>query len=495
MLKEITNTWRDYVSMIFSQVLSFPFSLFYSLMSAKLMGSTGYGVFNLFMAIYQLVFFLGFNWLTNSTIRFAKEEFVKDGNLRKTFTAKLFIVIFCFCIVCPVLYFFKAKILSYTTLNESSFWLLPVILLVYMLADQCGSALQSIGLMRHYTFSVTFRQLTLLILVLCVVLKIIPNRASIFIGFEIISYIVVTIYSLIFIKIRYLFPLKYDFGQLKKVIQYSWPLIITSAAAYISSWVNIYIIKYFLSVSDVGIYQFGYKIAFYFSNIIMAVTTLTFPLFVSLRSRDKEKALFNALERIMPQLSFLWALFISLIILCSGVIFKPVFSGAYADSGIIFKIILAGISFQAIGAVSTSVLCAFDYLKYELLNAIIVALVSLSVSIFLVPFLGISGAAIAILASFLVSSILYVYVITRVSRIRLYGALFGPLFCTFVLFAGFLIKSNFMHLLILPFVLLFLFFWSRKINIFTKTDLSLLEKINIPSSFRNKIARIYSLLD
>jgi O-antigen/teichoic acid export membrane protein len=494
-MKEIRNIFWDYALIIFSQLLSFPFSFFYTLISAKLMGATGYGIFNLFMAIYQLVFFMGFNWLTNSTVRFAKEEFVRVGNMRKTFTAKLLIVISCFCIVYPILYLFKSRILSYTTLNESSFWLLPALLLIYMLADQCVNILQSIGRMKHYAFSIAFRQLMLLIMVLCAVLKVIPNRVSVFIGFEIISYIAVIMFSLIFIKVKCIFPLKYDFEQFKKIIQYSWPLILAFTAAYVSSWVNVYIIKYFLSVTEVGIYQFGYKIAFYFSNIIMGVTTLTFPLFVSLRSQDKEKVLFNALERIIPQLSFFWALFISVVIVGSEVIFKPVFSNAYVDSALIFQIILAGISFHAISAVSTSVLCAFDYLKYELINSIAVAVVSLSVSMFLVPFLGIMGAAIAILMSSLLNSVFYIYVVAKISRIRLYGALFGPLFCAAVLFAVLSIKNNLMHLLILPFILLFFFLWGRKKKIFAKSDLFLLEKINIPLVIRSKLNQIYYLFD
>jgi O-antigen/teichoic acid export membrane protein len=493
-MKEIKNAFWDFLSILFSQALTFPVAFIYTLLSARLMGSFNYGVFNIFMAIYQFVFFLGFNWLTNSTIRFAKEEFIKTGNLRKTFTARLTITSFGFLLLYILLFTFKKNIIQYTTLPENNFWLLPIILTAYLFSDQCINILQSLGLMKQYAFSLLLRHLVLLVLAICLYFGIFSNCVTNFIIFEIISYGIIMLYSFAFIRIKYIFPITFDAKVIKNIFKYSWPLFLIFMCGYINIWAGVPIIKHYLSVKQVGIYQYGYKLAFYFSNIIMVVTTLTFPLFVSLRTKGKEKALFGFLNRIIPQLSFFWSLFIFMLILASDFVLRPLFAKAYTDSYAVFIIILAGISFQAIGAVITSVFAAFDLLKFELTISFFSSLLTLLFSLTLIKYLGIVGVAVATFLNLAVNNLLAMIFVEKFLAVRIYKSLLGPAITIFGLFIVFLTKNHFFDLIFILFTMGGLYIACKRNNMFSRQDLLLLEEIKMPTIIRNGISLMYNIL-
>lgn len=494
MIKEIKNVWWDYFSVLSSQVIAIPISIIYISLITRSLGPEKWGIVVLFMSIVQFLFNWGINWTSSSIVRFGKEEFMKEGHLRKTFGARLLIILNLIIFFSPLLFFYKDKIISYIGIPKESFYLVILMFFFYTLSDFLMWILKATGRMRQFAMSSVFRQLTLIIFIAVYLLIPISLSIQTVINFEITSYLVTTIFCILFLKLNYLFPLKINIKQVKDILTYSWPLIFIFILGYASDWMDVYFIKYFLSSHHVGIYQAAYRMMFYINTPLMAIAILAFPVLMTIKTQGHNDLISIYIKDLTPQVSLLWNIIMSILILMSGFIIKLIFGNAFILATTPLIILLLGVGFQVLAVMYTSIFLIFDWLKHTLWIAIIMCIVNFVGDLILIPKIGIIGAAIATALSYALSSALYLYVANKLISLKAYKTLLYPVLpiLSFLFYFG--IKEISLRICFISILILIFIIMAKRTKIFNAADLALLEKIEMPSSLRRAINQIYLTL-
>ncbi|MEJ5263409.1 MAG: flippase [Ignavibacterium sp.] len=185
----------------------------------------------------------------------------------------------------------------------------------------------------------------------------------------------------------------------KSLLKDSWPLVLSGVVIAIYMKIDQVMIKYFMSVKDVGYYAAAVKLceAWYF--VPMAVSTSVFPAIVNAK-QTSEKLYINRLQKLYD---FLAAISIAIAIpvtILSDFIINLLFGPVYQPAATVLTIyIWAGVA-TFLGVASSQYLISENLTKLAFYRTLIGMIVNVIMNLFLIPIYGINGAAVATLVSY-----------------------------------------------------------------------------------------------
>jgi len=253
-------------------------------------------------------------------------------------------------------------------------------------------------------------------------LKIVLLIAFIAIGFSVSSIFFSFILSLFialvisFFLVKYKFPYlftKDDKSNWKKekifgeVFSYSWPLLFYGITWSVFHWTDSFLLGYFATAADVGIYNAAVPIAF-----IMTATTQTFmQIFFPVINREHAKNNNKTVKQLSQQVGK-WIFMINLPILLLLVLFPEAFLNILfgheyisAKSSLIFLSI--GTLFFSVFNVSNSLIAMGGKSKTVLFDVLAASALNIILNILLIPSYGITGAAIATMISLITLGVIF----------------------------------------------------------------------------------------
>jgi len=493
-MKEIKNAWWDYFSILGSQAVALPLSIVYISLVARIFGPEKWGTVALFLGVMQLLFCSGIGWTSGAIVRFGKDEFIKRGNLRLTSGSRILISAICFIFVSLAALVFRRQLTGYIGLPRNAFWLILTMLVIYSLSDHLTWMLKATGRMKHFAVSSAIRQAGLVIFILTAILIPVKKTAFVIINFEIYSYLAVIVFCLVSLRIKFFLPIEANAKMLSAILAYCWPSFLIFLLGYASNWMDYYFIRHFLDSASVGVYQAAYRLTQYIITPLMGITFLSFPLLMSLRVKGRQDLVRLYLVRLTPQVAFFWSSIVSLIIACGYLIIRAVFGESFNAASVPFVILLAGIGFQVLSIMYTSIFAVFDWLAYNSLILLIMCLINFFGDLLLIPRMGISGAAVAASISYAVSSVLYLTVANNLISLKARAALFYPLAGVLALAVVFSTGSTIIRI---PAILAIIFVFAlltKKNRVFSVSDTVMLKKISMPVFLRSFLTRVYQLL-
>ncbi|MCF8388157.1 MAG: polysaccharide biosynthesis C-terminal domain-containing protein [Bacteroidales bacterium] len=193
---------------------------------------------------------------------------------------------------------------------------------------------------------------------------------------------------------------KFDLKIQKEITRYSFPLIFSTISMMVLTMSDRYMIKFLMdSDSDVGIYTLGYKIASVINLFLIQSFRMGFvPIAYKMYDKKGAKRYFSKITTYFGFILILFALLITLFSKEVIIIFSP----ANKDFWIAYKIVplIAFIFF--LRGINQMVSLSLHFVKRTKYNARIVmtsALFNIGLNFFLVPILGIYGAALSTLIS------------------------------------------------------------------------------------------------
>jgi len=497
-MKELKKSFWDFVTANVMIVLAVPLMIISESIQARYLGPGNYGKVALFLSAIVLLYTFGASWLGLSIKRFGKEEFIKEDHLRKT-TANFFIVsLFSFFVVSILFYTYRKLILTFLEIDKVNlFWIILIGAFISLIKFFVLEVLQVIRLIKLYTFLFKLASKIFIVIgMLFFAFSILKISVISVIYILLISDILVIIIGLSFIKTRYLFPLQFDKALLIKIIIFSLPLLFNSWSGYVINWVDMYVIKYYMTLEDVGIYQAAYKILNALKSFFgMGLIAITVPIIMVFKTKgeiDKIKNFY--LKRLIPHISFVAMILVSLIIIFSDQMFYAIYGEEFNSSIMIFKILMASVSFSIIGSGLSAIYISFDLTKIILYIGISSGIFNIIADIFLVRYIGIEGAAIASFLVFSIGSIIGLLYLNRYFGIKRKLALLFPLITVLIMLIN-ILEINFIIKLISSFSLLItVLLFARRFNLFNKKDIRLIQNIEMPKIARRVFTRLILIL-
>ncbi len=483
-MRELKKSFWDFVTSLGSSFLALPLMVFSEAIQARYLGPEKYGQIALIISAISLFFLFGLSWAQNSIIRFGKEEFIKNNNLRRTTGNFLLISAFSFVFVLLFYFIFKNRILKFLNITNPDYaWIIFIGLILFALKNFIFEVLKVIRLIKLQAILMRLaNKVIILIGLLPIVFRVIPVSIWYVICVFLFSDLFVVLISLFFIKFKYIFPVIIDKNLLIKMTKFSFPLLFTAWTFYITTWVDTYVIKYFMKMKDVGIYQAAYKILSTLNSIlIQSIIAVTTPLIMVFKTNNEIFKIKNFyMKRIVPQISFFSMIVVSIILIISDEVFHLIYGQKFNQSILPFKILITTLNLSMVSAAINGVRISFDMTKMMLYMGIFAAVVNFVADVILVKKFGILGASWASFTVFSLNPIIWYLYIYKKMEVKRYLSLFFPLISVFILIIN--IYFNAIRIrIILTFILIVLSFYFGKIfNLFNKNDIKLLDRINMP---------------
>ena len=196
--------------------------------------------------------------------------------------------------------------------------------------------------------------------------------------------------------------------------RYSFPLIFIGVLGNLFYWIDSLVIGYYLTVTEVGLYNAAFTIASLFGVASEMFMQLFFPLIV----REYAKRKYDVIQEVSKQVSkWIFVINVPLFILAfcfPGALLNVLFGEAYLSSAGALRILASGnliaCLFIALGG---NLLSMQGKTRWLLGNTVLVSLINFSLNIYLVPRYGLEGAALGTVISWLTLCGLLLYEIQK----------------------------------------------------------------------------------
>ena len=408
------------------------------------------------------------------------------------------IIAFCFIVVSTLFFAFKSIIFNFLEIKHFyAFWVILAGLILHISKEFVFEVLKVIRLIKLQTF--LFRLATKLFVVVGVLFLafILFNiNVNYVIAVFLFSDLLVVVIGFVFIKRSYLFPFQINREMAKTMIIYAFPLLFASWANYVINWVDAYVIKYYMTLADVGIYQAAYKITSTLKSFWGAsLVTITTPIIMVYKTEGQINKITGLyLKRLLPQLSFFTMIVVSLIILFADIFFNHVYGVKFAASILPFKIICASISFTAITYSLMAVITSFDMTKLMLWIGLITGILNVVADFLLVPIFGIVGPAIASCTIFSIGPLIWFFFVNRKFRFDRNLSILFPIVTLVILLINISPWFYFIKLILSFCILCLAYLIGRRFDLFLLEDTRMLTNINMPESIRHLLTKIIKIL-
>ncbi|MBS3088773.1 flippase [Candidatus Pacearchaeota archaeon] len=399
-------------------ILSKVFSYFYTVIIARYFGPADYGLFTLASIITTWFVIISTLGLNNGLIRYisifraqnkkSKIHLIFRDSIKKVIISSL---------ISFALLLLLSKFISFRFFNEpnlvSYLNFFAVIIPLTVVLEALLTLVLAYEQAGWYTFIHNFLIGALKVFLIGSFIFIGLGAYSIFLSY-ILSVLVALIFTIFLLKTKFSYVLKRvpkktskDKKLLGEIFQYSWPLLFFGVAWQLFHWTDSFVIGYFMSATEVGIYNAAEPLAF-----LLTATTATFmQLFFPIINKQNSKKNYNVVNELAKQVGkwiFMVNLPISIILIFFPKVFLGIFFGSeYLSAATPLRFLALGSLVFSLFSVSDKLITMKGKSKIILIDIIIVSIFNLVTDVTLVKFYGINGAALATMFSLVLLSVIF----------------------------------------------------------------------------------------
>lgn len=380
-------------------------SLLSLMILSRILSTEEMGVYQIALMVINLALILGLNWSDSSIIRHGREEFVNSGRINLSFWARSYIFIPVMLFFCLTFIFFGGQITRYIGVAKPIIYLIIGIFVLTGIINSLSFLFQSIDRMGHAAYILLLQKI-FYIIGLCLIYSgiITSGILPIFLIMNISFILALTAYIFLF-DFHLILPYKLDRRQFRRIWSYSWPQLIGFSGLYVINYIDLYVIKNFMTLHDVGVYSIAYNGFTMIGGFIMLVHTIFLPLIVEYRSKSMYGNIRKYLQ-LVPIASSLFAAGAMIGVFFSPFIVAFVFSDKYVEAIPSFNILLITSSLYFASVCLLPVINAYDFIIYSQVFNIARAVINAVLDFIWVPRIGIEGAAYATLVAYALGLIL-----------------------------------------------------------------------------------------
>lgn len=395
----------DLIRYIILKMLDMGMAFVLTLIIVRKLTAYEYGVYSLILTILGMLVTFGFSWTSSSLMYFGVDEKLKYGSLNRTFWARNIILLVSYSGILIMLLVFYPKINEYLTENVSFYlfgWMSIKVLSDYL--SGYFLAIEKRELSALVTFTIKLVMIVFLLFSTMTLKKIL-----------ILSILAESSFVIWLAKVD-----KKDFGRyvfdkkiFKEVLSFGLWQLFGFSGLYLINFGDNLVIKHFLTIKDVGIYNISYQLYSGMAGLSFLFGNYFAPQIVkAIRNKNISK-----INEIYKKDRFILVLLLGIphiivMILASKIIIC--FYGINYIKAISPLRVLTVASFVSYFAVF-NMLTYNSFKKYHILQLlnIVQAVLNVILDIILVPYFGILGAAYGTVLAYFVVTILKTYFAER----------------------------------------------------------------------------------
>lgn len=392
----------------FRPIAGFLSSLVIMIFITKFIGAAGYGIWAQFQVTFSLFsLFLCLN-LGSSVARFLAGEKKKEY-LSKVFYSAIVSILILTILVGSCFYIFKEPLANFL-FGEKELGIIIILLVIFLIFRNLSRQGQHFLIARRYVKEWTLINLGIFgtaagLVVLTAILT--KNIVAAIVAFVMVEGIALGI-LLGFIWKKGISPVKPDFSSIVPLLKFGIPLIIAGLGYWIIQCSDRYLIKYFMDISQVGLYSLSYSCAFILIFLWTIFRGVLLPDLSALFDEGKIKELEIRFSRVLKYgVACSVPGVIGLSVLAKPII-KTLSSSEFLPAANVLIIISIGVFFYGMFIHFNTLLKILKKVKVLSSIWVLMAILNLGLNFWLIPKFGIMGAAYSTSLCFLLGALIII---------------------------------------------------------------------------------------
>lgn len=376
-------------------------------------------IISLFEMVSQLFFSFGFKWSTVGIIRFGKEEYLENNKLNHTSSIRLFIITPILILSIFIILYFRKLITNYVGIEAH--WLIFYLILNIIITianDHITTILNAAEKYLGILFINVAESLGKCIILTIIIIYHLKITSEVYIKILVLWPLFLFFLRLPFLRKNFLIPFEFNMPKVEilKFLKFVYPQIYGFAGLYLINWMDLYFIRQYASMEDLGAYQFIYSIftrvctfAFIFNNIF-------FPRILAWKKNSDLNRLNRYINKIPKIVMLSSILVVSIMIFIYPIIFKYFFENKFTVGYTSFNILLISIPFFMTTYLYIPILNCYDKVFYIQLANILSALVNFLIDYFFIKKFGIIAAATGTFICYFLKYFLLFIMVKRIQK-------------------------------------------------------------------------------
>jgi O-antigen/teichoic acid export membrane protein len=407
-IKKFLTDRKDFILYTVLRVFTVMLSFVANIFIVRGLSIASYGVFSVAFMLVGLLTTFGFGWSSSSIMYFGSKELAKTGSLNKSFWSRNILIAASLAIMTLAFVFLKNQINAYVGMD------LAFLILLWLYIEVINDYLQV------YFLAVEKQLIAPLILITSKLALVI---AVLIFDFDVRALLIIYIISNLFcifyilgIDKKQVGKFEFDKKLFNEILNFSLWQLFGFSGVYLINFGDTAVIKHFMTLEDVGVYNVAYKLFATVAGLSYVITGY-FAASISKNFHNKDKKKIHHL--FYKERSLILALIVVLhliVIAFSKQLLIPIYGQRYAGAVPIFNILMVGSIFMYLIAFYIAYLNASKKHKVIQIVNIGQAVFNVFLSIVLIKPFGLIGPAIATIISIIISALFYVFYCER--RIR-----------------------------------------------------------------------------
>lgn len=375
---------------------------------SRAVGPKGVGQWSMIAAVAMFFYSLFIGWTQAQAVRFGRAEWLNSRRLSDTWASRWPLLLFGFALSTFLLAFSPCSFFERLSSLPCSWWPLP---LIYLLGlwwlSEAQILLQTTGKFAYLAVLPLIPDILIVAFLSFVLLSAAEDGASVaIIGMVALTTLVaVVVWAIEFVQTRS-WGGHLSIDETLRVTSYGLPVAVTGIFGYFSEWGDHLLLQYFHGIEQVGLFQAGYQAMIAMMALAAPLSTIFLPKLVD-QLRLDPNAETDYLRRIVPVVSTFWLLAIVPCIAVIPWIFSGIFGEKFQDAQPALLVLCIAVP----GAIFSNLYSVLFNIQGRsgqpalFHGAMTVA--NFVISLGLVPYYGILGAAVGTAISYLLIQLLY----------------------------------------------------------------------------------------
>lgn len=346
-----------------------------------------YGIFSVVFMLIGLITTFGFSWSSSSILYYGSKEKSKYGKINKTFWARNIIILFSLIITTLIFIIFRNAINNYVGME------LSFLILIWLYVSVAEDYLSQYFLATKKQVLSSMLSVTAKIIYLILVF-IIPFDIKTLIKLNIISHSTVLLYIFRIDK-KDIGKFEFDKSWFMEVLNFSLWQLFGFSGLYLLNFGDTAVIKHFMTIEDVGIYNVGYKLFNSIANFAFVISSYYASNVSSYFTNNNYKKINNFFYKERFIIVVLSTIAHILVIIFSKPIIILLYGERYIEAVKIFNILMIGSIFRYISVFYMLYYNTNKKHKRQQIINIFRALFNIVVDIIFIKYFGLMGPAIA----------------------------------------------------------------------------------------------------
>lgn len=191
----------------------------------------------------------------------------------------------------------------------------------------------------------------------------------------------------------------------RSLLKDSWPLILSSMSIMIYMRIDQVLLKALMNAEAVGLYAVAVRLSELWYFVPMTITASLFPAILNVQTNHP--LYLQRLQRLYDLMVFI-SVGVAIVITVLGPwVVAFLYGSAYAPAGSTLMILVWAGVFVSLGVANSNWLIAENLTRVSMINTTLGAILNIALNLWLIPWMGINGAALATVISYFCSAYLF----------------------------------------------------------------------------------------